>query len=108
MDRWLTTDLVFPTGATGRVTCGLLQPKLFSIGARVIGSEGQISVLNFVAPQFFHRLRVRTPNGNRSERVAGSPSYDYQLRAFVAAARTGTAIPTGPADAIQRCVSPWV
>ena len=100
VDRWLTTDLVFPTGVAGRVTCGLLQPKLLAIGARVIGSEGQISVFNFVAPQFFHRLRVRTRAGNRSERVAGSPSYDYQLRAFVGAVRNGTAVPTGPADSI--------
>src|SRR5262249_42309541 len=46
------------------------------------------------------RLRVHTRQGSRSERVAGSPSYDYQLRAFVAAVRNGTAIPTGPADAI--------
>ena len=100
VDRWMTADLVFPTGVTGRLTCGLLQPKLVSIGARVIGSAGQMSVLNFVAPQFFHRLRVRTRDGARSERVAGSPSYDYQLRAFVAAVRNGTAVPTGPADAI--------
>lgn len=100
VDRWLTTDLDFPTGVTGRITCGLLQPRLLAIGARVIGTEGRISVLNFVAPQFLHRLRVRTRAGSRSERVAGSPSYDYQLRAFVAAVRDDAPIPTGPADAI--------
>jgi predicted dehydrogenase len=66
----------------------------------VIGTEGRIHVLNFVAPQFLHRLRVHTRAGSRSERVAGSPSYDYQLRAFVAAVRNGTALPTGPADAV--------
>jgi len=100
VDRWLTTDLAFPSGAQARLTCGLLQPKLISIAARVVGSAGQIDVINFVAPQFFHRLRVRTAAGKRSERVAGSPSYDYQLRAFVAAVRNGTAVPTGPADSI--------
>jgi predicted dehydrogenase len=100
VDRWLTTDLAFPTGASGRVTCGLLQPLLLAISARVIGTEGRIHVLNFVAPQFLHRLRVHTRAGSRSERVAGSPSYDYQLRAFVAAVRNGTALPTGPADAV--------
>ena len=100
VDRWLTADLQFPNGAASRMTCGLLQPKLISIAARVTGSAGQIDVMNFVAPQFFHRLRVRTRKGSRSERVAGSPSYDYQLRAFVSAVRTGTALPTGPADAI--------
>jgi len=100
VDRWLTADLAFPTGAEAQLTCGLLQPKLVSIAARVIGSAGQIDVINFVAPQFFHRLRVRTAAGRRGERVAGSPSYDYQLRAFVAAVRNGTAVPTGPADSI--------
>jgi predicted dehydrogenase len=100
VDRWLTAELRFPTGATGRITCGLLQPRLLSIAARVVGSEGSIHVINFVAPQFLHRLRVRTRDGARSERVAGNPTYDYQLRAFVAAVRHGTAIPTGPADAI--------
>ena len=100
VDRWLTAELAFPTGATARVTCGLLQPRLLSIRASIVGTEGRIDVLNFVAPQFLHRLRVRTRAGARSERVAGSPSYDYQLRAFVAAVRTGSAIPTGPADAI--------
>ena len=100
VDRWLTAELAFPTGATARVTCGLLQPRLLSIRAGIVGTEGRIDVFNFVAPQFLHRLRVRTRAGRRSERVAGSPSYDYQLRAFVAAVRTGGAIPTGPADAI--------
>src|SRR5258705_4794042 len=96
VDRWLTADLAFPTGAEAQLTCGLLQPKLVSITARVIGSAGQIDVINFVAPQYFHRLRVRTAAGRRGERVAGSPSYDYQLRAFVAAVRNGTAVPPGP------------
>jgi predicted dehydrogenase len=100
VDRWLTADLRFPTGATGRITCGLLQPRLLSITARVVGSEGSIHVINFVAPHYLHRLRLRPRAGARSERVAGNPTYDYQLRAFVAAVRHGTAIPTGPADSI--------
>ena len=33
-------------------------------------------------------------------RVPGEPSYDMQLRAFVAAVRDGRAVPTGPEDAI--------
>ncbi|HXJ32644.1 MAG TPA: Gfo/Idh/MocA family oxidoreductase [Candidatus Eisenbacteria bacterium] len=100
VDRWLRAEMSFPSGASARLTCALLSARLLSIRARVIGSEGRIDVLNFVAPQFFHRLRVKTPSGSRSERVAGSPSYDYQLRAFVAAVRSGAAVPTGPADAI--------
>ena len=100
VDRWLRTELAFPNGPTGRVTCALLSSTVLRIAARIVGTTGRVDVLNFVAPQYFHRLRIRTRDGARSERVAGSPSYDYQLRAFVAAVRQGTAIPTGPADAI--------
>jgi predicted dehydrogenase len=100
VDRWFRADMRFPTTATARFTCALLSAKPVSIRVRVEGSQGRLDVFNFVAPQFLHRLRVRSPEGRRSERVAGGPSYDYQLRAFVAAVRTGAAIPTGPADAI--------
>jgi predicted dehydrogenase len=89
VDRWLTADLQFPTGATGRVTCGLLQPRLLSIAARVVGSEGSIHVINFVAPQFLHRLRVRTRDGARSVRVAGNPTYDYRCGPRAASATDG-------------------
>src|SRR5262249_30228973 len=55
---------------------------------------------NWVAPQFFHRLRVVTPLGTRVEHVNGAASYDEQLRAFVGAVRDGTPLPTSPPDAI--------
>jgi predicted dehydrogenase len=66
----------------------------------VQGTEGQLRVLNPYAPQFYHRVSVRTRGGSRTEKVAGAPTYEYQLRAFVAAVRDGTPVPTGPADAI--------
>ena len=55
---------------------------------------------NPVAPQFVNRLRVVSPAASRARRVAGEPSYDMQLRAFVAAVREGRSVPTGPEDAI--------
>ena len=53
---------------------------------------------NPVAPQFVNRLTVVTPSGKM--RVRGEPSYDMQLRAFVAAVREGRPVPTDPQDAI--------
>jgi len=100
VDRWLRADLRFPSGASGRLTCSILSALPLRINASVVGTSGRVDVFNFVAPQFVHRLRVKTTDGRRSERVAGSPSYDYQLRAFVAAVRNGTAVPTGPADGV--------
>ena len=59
-----------------------------------------LGVINPIAPQLFHRLRVATTAGRRVERVAGEPTYDAQLRAFVAAVRDGASFPTDPRDAV--------
>ena len=64
------------------------------------GDAGTLRVLNPIAPQFFHRLRIETPAGRRIERVAGAASYDEQLRAFVGAVRRGEPVPTDPPDAV--------
>ena len=100
VDRWLTAELRFPGGRTARLTCALLSATFLRISARVVGDAGDLRVLNWVAPQFFHRLRIVTTTGTRVERVKGAASYDEQLRAFVAAVREGTPFPTAPADAI--------
>ncbi len=100
VDRWLEARVRFPTGATGRLTCAVLAATPVRASVSVTGSAGRATLLNFVAPQYFHRLRVRTARGARSERVPGAASYEHQLRAFVAAVRTGAPVPTGPDDAI--------
>jgi predicted dehydrogenase len=100
VDRLMEARLRFPDGRTARLTCSLLSSVLLRASASVVGGAGTIGVLNFIAPQFFHRVRVVNPTGTRTEHVAGSPTYDCQLRAFVAAVRNGTPFPTDPADAI--------
>jgi predicted dehydrogenase len=100
VDRWLTADLRFPGGRTARLTCALLSATLIRVSARVVGDAGTLGVINPIAPQFFHRLRVATTAGRRVERVAGEPTYDAQLRAFVAAVRDGASFPTDPPDAV--------
>jgi predicted dehydrogenase len=44
-------------------------------------------VLNYVAPQFFHRLTSIVDGRRRVEQVRGDATYTYQLRAFAAAVR---------------------
>jgi predicted dehydrogenase len=100
VDRWLTADLRFPGGRTARFTCALLSVAGVRLSARVMGERGQLSALNWVAPQLGHRLRVVTPAGRRVEHLAGDGSYDAQLRAFVAAVRDGAPFPTDPPDAV--------
>jgi predicted dehydrogenase len=100
VDRWLTAELRFPGARTARFTCALLSSSVLRISARVVGEAGAMRVINWVAPQFFHLLRVVTPVGTRVERVRGPASYDEQLRALIAAVRHGTPFPTAPPDAI--------
>jgi predicted dehydrogenase len=100
VDRALSATLRFPDGRTARLSCSLFSRWLLRASARIEGTAGRVLVLNPYAPQFFHRLRVVTAAGSRSERVAGSPTYDCQLRAFVAAVRHGVPVPTDAVDAI--------
>ena len=100
VDRWLTADLHFPGERSARLTCSLLSSMPLRMSVRVTGSGGTLRVLNPIAPQFFHRLRLDTPAGRRVEHVKGPGSYDAQLIAFVGAVRRRESIPTDPPDSV--------
>jgi predicted dehydrogenase len=101
VDRAMEATFRFPDGRTGRMTCALFSPILLRASARVRGDRGDLAVLNPIAPQFFHRLSVRTDRSTRHERIHGDATYTCQLRAFVAAVREGGALPTSPEDAVK-------
>jgi predicted dehydrogenase len=100
VDRRMDAELRFEGERLGKVTASLLSASLLRLSARVVGDEGELAVFNFVMPQLFHRLRVKTPRGSRSERVAGDATYTCQLRAFIRAVREGAPFETNAADAI--------
>jgi predicted dehydrogenase len=106
VDRWAKAELRFADDRTGSIECALLSRRLLSIGARVRGTAGTLTVTNLSVPQLFHRLvvKARDPRSGaeslRKEKVNGEATYWYQLKAFVAAVRDGAAFPTTPADAI--------
>ncbi len=100
VDRWMRAELRFAGGRTGRITCSLFSATLLRVEARVVGDEGEMRVLNPIAPHFFHRLRVRTRTRRSVERVAGEATYTHQLRAFARAVRTGERVPTDGAHGI--------
>jgi predicted dehydrogenase len=101
VDRWMRAELAFEDGRSGRVECSLFSSKLLSVRARVIGSRGELDVLNPVAPHLYHRVRIRSDAGSRSERVAGDATYTHQLRAFVAHVRGGARMSTDARDAVK-------
>jgi predicted dehydrogenase len=101
VDRAMTIDLRYPGGATGRVATSMWSRAALNISARVIGQRGEVRVLNFVAPQFPHRLTSIVDGRRRRVRVVGeASSYTYQLRAFLASVRGEPANLTPVEDSI--------
>ncbi|HTQ19115.1 Gfo/Idh/MocA family oxidoreductase [Mycobacterium sp.] len=101
VDRAMTAELLFPAGHSGRVRCSMWSSNLLRMSAKVLGDRGELSVLNPVAPQFFHRLSVRSADGKRVERFGRRPSYAYQLDAFAAAVLRGEPVKTTAQDAVE-------
>ncbi len=101
IDATMTAQLVFPDGVTGEVHCSMDAPPGQRVASlHVVGSEGELMVLNPLAPQMGNLLTVTTSAGEEHESVAQTSTYVHQLRAFVAAVDDGVAAPTGGADAI--------
>jgi predicted dehydrogenase len=100
VDRRTEAELRLADGRTAAIGCSMWSSTLLKVVLRIRGERGELSVLNPLAPHFWHRLTVRGPDGTRSERVAGEASYTHQLRAFVDHVRNGTPVPTGADDAV--------
>jgi predicted dehydrogenase len=100
VDRAMSADLRFSDGRTGRITCSLFSKSLVRASAQVRGVEGDMSVLNPIAPHVYHRLKLRGSHGTRKERVTGRATYTHQLEAFVKLLRDGTPMATDASDAI--------
>ncbi|MDH3213454.1 MAG: Gfo/Idh/MocA family oxidoreductase [Myxococcales bacterium] len=100
VDRWMRAELRLPDGRTGRITCSLFSSTLLQLTVRAHGDSGELRVFNPIAPHIYHRLSVRTPAGVARERVAGDSTYTHQLRAFVAAVRSGAPMVTDARDAV--------
>ena len=100
VDRAMRARFTFPSGATGAMHCSMFSRSFVDIRAGVRGTDGRLAVLNPFVPQLGHRLAVRTTEGRRVEHLSRRPSYDFQLDAFVAAVRAGSAVPTGTGDAV--------
>lgn len=100
VDRAMRAELRFPDGHTGTVRCSMWSTDLLRISARAVGDDGELRVRNPLAPQFFHRISVRTKAGKRVEHLSKRPTYAYQLDAFANAVLRGGPVLTGPDDSI--------
>jgi predicted dehydrogenase len=101
IDRWMRSKMRLPSGAGVNMFVGMRCSKLLAVSMKIEGTRGSINILNFVKPEVYHRLRVRTQDGVRRERVAGGSTYGAQLAAFANAVREGSQPVTTIADAVN-------
>jgi predicted dehydrogenase len=100
IDRWVRADARFADGRTGRITAAMLSARLLSLGAKVEGSAGTLTVRNPTAPQLLGKLTVTAGGTKRTERAGKEATYLHQLRAFAGAVLRGEPFPTTVDDAI--------
>jgi predicted dehydrogenase len=99
VDEWLEAELRFPSGATGSARCHMASDRR-QMTYRVVGTRGEATATNFVAPHLDDRLIIRTAAGTHVEHHGTRSSYTYQLEAFLAAVRGGASMATGVNDAV--------
>ena len=100
VDAWCDVDLAFPGGATGLSTNSMVADD-YAFTLRIVGTNGDALVHNFIKPNDDDRLTIRTPSGTTVERLGVRPSYTYQLEAFAAHVQHGDPLPLDTADAVE-------
>lgn len=101
VDGCMESKLAFSNAPEVRMFVGMRSLRRpLEVSMRFFGTHGTIDLLNFIKPEVYHRLVVRSRHGRRVERVAGSSTYETQLRAFVASVRDGAPVRTTTADAV--------
>ncbi len=87
VDRLMLAEMRFPGDVAARLGCSLAAFPPVKIWARVVGDAGSLDITNPFVPHVFNGLRVRGKSGVRREWVSREPTYNFQLRAFLAATR---------------------
>lgn len=100
VDERLTTDLAFPSGATGVAGSDMAADR-WDFHITVTGSEGEIHVPDFPRPHEDDRLVLRRHGVEQVEHLGRRSSYTAQLEAFAGAVRTGTPVITDAVFSLQ-------
>lgn len=93
-------NLSFAGGVTGHIACDMASPPHACL--ELEGLSGKIKVTNPLAPQLGHLIEVNGLDGARRETCTKAPTYEFQLKAFVEAVRSGRAPTTGGEDSVAQ------
>jgi predicted dehydrogenase len=85
IDRWINAQMKFDNGVNANITAAMWSTTLLKMKAKVIGTTGELHIVNPIVPQHFNRLTINVGGKRRVEKVVGEASYTAQLRAFKAA-----------------------
>ena len=108
VEEFVDADLVFPGGATGRVSASMASDAQWLMQATVRGSRAVMTLHNFVGPHYGSvvpelggRIVVTSDHDTvLDEAFTGETTYTYQLRAFREAVLDGRALPVQGAGAV--------
>ena len=101
IDGVMEAELVFPGDVRAEVFVGMRSLRRpLEVGMRFEGTKGSLDILNFIKPEVYHHVRVRSPRGKRRERVPGGSTYRTQLAAFVDSVKTGAPVRTTTDEAV--------
>lgn len=101
VDRALVGHLKWANGCVGTIRCGMFSPSHpIDVHLRITGTEGSLSVLNPLAPQFLGRFVYKRAGSRRIEKGRRTPTYKFQMEAFRDAIHHGTPFPSTAGDAV--------
>ena len=101
IDLELEAELLFPGGIPARTWSRMNAVGGWSCEVNVYGDRGRLKVVNPLVPHREpHRIELVTSWGARRETLTRTPTFSYQLQAFVDAVEGRKPMPTDANDAV--------
>ena len=100
IDVTMEADLRFPGDVPAHISTGMTPGTWYTAWVHVVGDEGALLVDNPLVPQNGNRIEIATAAGTVVEMLERTPTFDFQLKAFVRAVAGGAPMPTDADDGV--------
>ena len=100
IDVTMEADLRFPGDVPAHISTGMTPGTWYTAWVHVVGDEGALLVDNPLVPQNGNRIEIATAAGTVVELLERTPTFDFQLEAFVRAVAGGEPMPTDADDGV--------